>query len=297
MKKHSKGIETKISKTALMNCIARAASFYETRSQYKSGDHIAPLLLPRFIRAMLKTKLFRNILSKKIIPKGLYEYAIGRTKYVDSVFEDSIKEGFKQVVILGAGFDSRGIRFCSQDTTIKIFELDAPPTQNDKTRRLKKGKIEGHDNITFIPIDLDKESVADTLARCGFEKGKKTLFVMEGLLPLISAQAVDSIFRFLQSSSGHGSEVVFDYMHRSVLRKENSYYGEEEAYNYVQKAGEKVVSGFEDKELGSFLAEHGFSKQETINSDTMNRMYFSNGNGKNPSVVNEIMCIVRARKT
>ncbi len=297
MKKNSKRVETKPSRTALMNCIARATSFYENRSQYKSSDHIAPLLLPRLIRAMLKMKMVRTILTKKLIPKGLYEYAIGRTKYIDSVFEDSIQDGFKQVVILGAGFDSRSIRFSSPDKAVKIFELDAPATQNDKLRRLKNRKIEVRDNIIFIPINLDNESAADALASRGFDKDKKTLFLMEGILMFLSVQAVDSIFSFLQSSSGRGSEIVFDFIYKSVLRKENRFYGEEEAYGYGIKAGERLAFGIEDKELGSVLAGYGFSMQEKMDSDKLNRMYFNDEKEKRPGVVNEILCMVRARKT
>jgi methyltransferase (TIGR00027 family) len=293
---NSRRIETKTSKTAIRTCIARAASFYENRSQYRSGDHIAPLLLPRFVCALIKMKPIRNLIIRQI-PKGLYEYTIARTKYIDSVFENSIKDGFQQVVILGAGFDSRGIRFCRANTAVKIFELDVPITQNDKIQRLRKRRMDINKNVIFVPIDFDKESTADALARSGFEKGKKTLFLMEGVLPLLTLKAVESIFGFLKSSSGNGSEAVFDYVHKSVLHKENRYYGEKEVYNYVRKVGEPIVSGMDYQELESFLFRFQFSIRENMDSDALNKMYFSEENAKRPGVVNETLCIVRARKT
>ncbi len=295
MKKQAKAMDTKTSKTALMNCITRAASYYEKRKQYRSEDHIAPLFLPFFLRLMLKMKMVRNILYG-LLPKGILEYAIARTKYVDSIFMDATHDGFRQVVILGSGFDSRGLRFCSQDTEVKIFELDAPATQDDKLKRLKRSKIALHENMNLIPIDLEKESAATAIVRRGFEKGKKTLFLMEGLLPLLSDAAVNTIFEFLNSSSGHGSEVVFDFVHKSVLQKENKYYGEKEIYDYVQKAGEPIASGMDGRQLESFLSRHGFSVYELMNSDRLNESYFSEESGKNGGVVNEALCIVRARK-
>jgi methyltransferase (TIGR00027 family) len=296
MKNRRRRIETKTSKVALMICVTRAASFYEIRKQYQSGDHIAPLFLPPFVRALLKTKLARKILTEKIIPRGLYEYAIARTKYIDSVFQSSIQDGFRQVVILGSGFDSRGIRFQNPDSAIKIFELDAPVTQNDKIRRLKKRVIRVPDTVRFVPIDFDRESTADALARSGFEKGTKTLFLMEGLLMYLSVRAVNSIFQFLQSSSGRGSEVVFDYVNGSALREENRNRGEEEAYQYVEKAGESLHSGFENRELGNFLTGYGFSIEENLDSDKLNGMYFNRENGDRPGAVIEVLCMVRARK-
>ncbi len=69
--------------------------FFEERTQYKSGDYVAPLILPRIVRAMVKRKAFRRLLQR-IIPKGLYEYGIAGTIYFDSIFENPVQDGFEQ---------------------------------------------------------------------------------------------------------------------------------------------------------------------------------------------------------
>jgi O-methyltransferase involved in polyketide biosynthesis len=59
----------------------------------------------------------------------MYEYIIARTKYIDAAFIQALKQDFDQVVIFGAGLDSRELRFQDINQATKIFELDAPITQ------------------------------------------------------------------------------------------------------------------------------------------------------------------------
>ena len=98
-------IETTTSRTAEMTCVSRAASFFEKDIYYKSNDYIATKLVPKFMRPFLRLRITRNMLTKRIAPKGIYEYVISRTKYIDEIFTKAIIEGFNQILIFGAGFD------------------------------------------------------------------------------------------------------------------------------------------------------------------------------------------------
>ena len=110
MAKTGKRIESKTSRTAEFTCMTRAASFYEKRSMYKSNDYIAPKLLPKFMVQFIQIGTLRKFFTNKF-PSGMYEYVIARTKFIDSVFQKAISKEFDQMLIFGAGFDSRGIRF------------------------------------------------------------------------------------------------------------------------------------------------------------------------------------------
>ena len=79
-----KTIDTAASRTAEWTCVARAASSLETNSHYRSDDHIAPLRIPGFLKALLHLALVRR-LYRAFSPRGLYEYVIARTKYADAV--------------------------------------------------------------------------------------------------------------------------------------------------------------------------------------------------------------------
>ena len=102
-------IEKKVSRTAEMVCLARAVSFYENNDYYKSYDNYAPLIIPKFLGFIFKNSIFRK-LYRLGAPTGIYEYIVARTKYIDEIFQN-LPQNIEQVLIFGAGFDTRAIRF------------------------------------------------------------------------------------------------------------------------------------------------------------------------------------------
>lgn len=76
--------------------------------------------------------LFRTFYCRILAPAGIYEYVIARTKYIDAVFKRALSEQFDQILLFGAGFDTRALRFQAAAQHTRIFELDASPTQQAK---------------------------------------------------------------------------------------------------------------------------------------------------------------------
>ena len=294
-KMKEKRIESKISRTAEYTCMTRAASFCEKTPQYKSNDYIAPKLLPKFFIPVIKIGMFRKFFTNRF-PAGMYEYVISRTKFIDSVFQKSIFNEFDQILIFGAGFDSRGIRFGDLNKKTKIFELDAPVTQEAKINQLKKREIELNPNVIFISIDFNKESLEDKLIEFGFQKNKRSLFILEGLTMYLDPEAIDSTFHVIDQFAGTGSEIVFDYVYSSVLRGENIYYGESEVINQVNDANEPWSFGIEKGDLESFLNDKNLKLICSLNSDDLEDKFFKNEHGTIIAKVNGTHCITYARK-
>jgi O-methyltransferase involved in polyketide biosynthesis len=116
-----KRIESKTSRTAEMTCLSRAASSLETNDHYHSGDHLAVSLLPAFARVLIHIPVCRRFFVRILAPRGVYEYVIARTKYVDAAFEKALTERFDQILLFGAGFDTRALRFHSEAEHTGIF--------------------------------------------------------------------------------------------------------------------------------------------------------------------------------
>jgi len=296
MKKDTKRISIKTSRTAEMTCVSRAASYFEKKLQYKSDDYIAPKLLPLFLFLLIKVGAIRRIYKNKLSPKGIYEYVIARTKFIDAIFRNAVTNGFDQVLILGAGFDSRGIRFLKDDSTMKVFELDAPVTQTAKINQLRNRKIPINKNIIFIPIDFDKESLRDKLIDSGFDKKKRSLFILEGLIMYLNQEAVDSTFKTIGEFAGTNSEIVFDYIYASVLRRENLYFGENEILDIVAKANEAWTFGIEKGEIEVFLRKYNFRLIGNHDSEDLENKYFRNEEGRIIARINGTHCIAYAKK-
>jgi len=289
-------IESDTSRTAQMTCISRAISFLETNSWYKSDDYISVRLLPNLMRFLIRFTSFRRLISRKITPKGMYEYVIARTKYIDAVFRQVLSRQFNQILILGAGFDTRALRFHHEAGATRMFELDVPITQNAKINQYRKRGLTIPPNLTFISIDFDKELLSTKLKEAGFAAGVRSLFILEGLLMYLQPESVDDLFRAIHEFSGAGSEVVFDSVYTSVLRHENLFFGEEDVVKTVSKAGEKWQFGIEKNGIEDYLKRRGFALIESLDADVLEQRYFRDGNGSIVGKINGTHCLVRAVK-
>jgi len=198
---------------------------------------------------------------------------------------------------LGAGFDSRAIRFHnSKVNNIKVYEIDTNHTQNAKVRQLIKRRIKIPGNNIYIPVDFDKENIRTRLTDNKFSLNKMTLFILEGLTMYLSHDAIDETFKVIYDYSAPGSLVVFDYVYASVLRRELKYYGESAIYKRVKKDNEKWTFGIEEGEIESFLNSHNFSLLEHLDSNIIENKYFRNESGRFITKVNGTHCIVLAER-
>ncbi len=276
--------------------MSRAISSLERNSCYKSDDYIAVLLLPTFFRLLIYIPFFRTLFSRKIAPKGIYEYVIARTKYIDSVFIQTLNQGFGQIAILGAGFDTRALRFRHATGNARIFELDAPVTQNAKINQYQRRGLDIPHNLIFVPVDFEKESFSSKLEEEGFGSHTKSLFILEGVLMYLQPESATKTLRAIHTLSGTGSEIVFDYVCSSVLLSKRLCGEEKEIVKTVSKAGEQWHFGIGQGELENFLSNSGFELVEHLDSHQLEHLYFKNSNGLIIDRVNSTHSLVRARK-
>lgn len=277
-------------------CLSRAASFKDKRECYSGPDNVAYVILPAFFKLLLKSRLLFKLFSRIYFAKGLYEYVITRTKYFDAVFTEALKHEFDQILIFGAGYDSRALRFSELNKGTSIFELDAPVTQKEKLKAYQSKKLVIPNNLVFIPIDFNREKLEDKIRQAGFTAGKQSLFLLEGITMYLSQNAIESTFRFISDVSGKGSMIVFDYIYGGVLRRENKYYGEKGMYKRVAKVGEEWTFALEENEAESFLSEYDFTVKDHRSSNELEDRYFRNSKGQIVGKVNGTHAIVTAIK-
>ena len=153
-------------------------------------------------------------------------------------------------------------------------------TQQEKLKALKSKKLVTPENLIYIPIDFNKEKLADRMAQAGFVAGKKSLFLLEAVTMYLPQEAVESTFRFIQHVSGTGSLIAFDYIYAGVLRRENKYYGERKtSLATLAKVGEEWIFALEDGEDENFLRRHGFSLKDHSGKLELEDRYFKSSTG------------------
>jgi methyltransferase (TIGR00027 family) len=292
----NKRIETKTSRTAEWTCLCRAISALEKNPFYKSDDRIALTLLPYFVMMLVRIPFAGRLFLGMFATKGIYEYVISRTKYIDALFKQALSDQFSQILIFGAGFDTRALRFQENRGQTRIFELDAPSTQAAKLRQYQHRGLRIPSNLTFVPIDFDTESLPKKLEAAGFQSDLQSLFILEGLLMYLEPESVQGTLQIIQSNSGLGSVIVFDYVQASVLRHRGTLLGESGIKRSVSKTGEKWRFGIEPGEIEQFLSNYGFTLIDHKCAQELEERYFKDEDGRLLGRINGTHCIVTASR-
>lgn len=213
-------------------------------------------------------------------PKGIYEYVIARTRFMDAQFQAALEDRFDQIVILGAGFDSRAQRFSGLNQGTVIFEVDAPITQAEKQKALAAKRILTPPELVFVPLDLNRQSLAQALTEAGYRPGLKTLFLLEGLIMYLTDRAVEDNFAFFSETSGPGGRIAFDYVLAEAIADPSDYFGAEAIINRVTKAGEPWRYFLDRSGLENLLRAHRFRLLESASAEELEKRWFSDHRGR-----------------
>jgi len=277
-----------------MTCLSRACSAMERNHYYRSGDHVAPSLLPAGLRILLHLSPARWFFSKMLAPRGIYEYVVARTKYIDAAFKQALEDRFDQVLIFGAGFDTRALRLQDAAGSTRVFELDVPVTQQAKLGQYRKRHLAVPPCLTFVAVDFDKESIPMKIDQAGFSRKTQSLFILEGLLMYLQPKSVDEIFQTIRDYAGRDSRVVFDYIYASILRKRRLYHGEDEIAKMVSRANEPWHFGIEKGRVQEFLAGYSMRLTDHRDANALQQAYFKTPSGETIGRVNGTHCLVTA---
>jgi methyltransferase (TIGR00027 family) len=287
-------IEHQASRTAAYTCFSRACANREQDPRLRGPDDMAWVLLPVFAKCIASVPFLRRFFMGQVASPGIYEYVLARTKLLDEIFVQALENDFAQIVLLGAGFDTRALRFASQSRGTKVFELDVATTQQPKIDILNRKGITLPEELSFVPIDFNRDSLLEVLTAAGYQEKQRSLFIWEGVTMYLDPEAVDSTLLFIRDSAPADSRVVFDYIYASVLRRENRYYGEAEICETVSRAGESWTFGLEEGQVEGFLAERGFEIVAHYAPGDLEQAYLTAEDGTRFGRINGTHCIVVA---
>jgi methyltransferase (TIGR00027 family) len=215
--------------------------------------------------------------------------AIARTKVLDDALVAATAGGVEQLVILGAGYDSRAYRLPGT-ARLDVFEVDHPDTQEVKRRTLAQvlGRLPSH--VHFVAVDFDRDDLAAALARAGLQQARPTFVLWEGVASYLTADAVDAAVRWAHDATGDGSELAFTYVHRGLIDGTVHFPHAEAWTRSVAAAGEPFVFGFDPAELPAYLRERGWRLVEDVSTtEALTR------HGVDPTGVPAFYRIARAR--
>jgi len=174
-----------------------------------------------------------------------------------------IAGGIPQIVIIGAGYDSRAYRI-EGIRNARAFEVDQEETQEVKKAILTQifGSLPSH--VTYLPRDLRIVSLIPALAGAGFDRSRKALFVMEGLLYYLPPPLVDSLFGEIARDAAPGSRILFDYFPQSMVDGTHLSEVAQSIRRHVETVGEPFLFGVPDEGVVEFLNRFGYRNVHDI---------------------------------
>lgn len=223
----------------------------------------------------LLVKLFAGYGDRKA--PGTTGFLVARARCIDDYLLSCLHAGFAQLVILGAGLDSRAYRPRLLDSHLRVFEVDHPATQQVKRRKIQEifGALPEH--VAYVPIDFNVERL-EKLFEFGYDRDLKTLFIWEGVTYYLIPQAVDQTLQFVKTCSPPGSAIIFDYVDRAALAAAHRRGEIVRMQRYSRFTGENLSFGIEQGEIERFLVQRGFSQVENLTAEDLKRLYFTGPN-------------------
>lgn len=204
-----------------------------------------------------------------------------RTHKLDQTLQQMAADGLEQVVVLGAGFDTRAYRFAGKMPDIRFFELDLPATLERKKEVVKEALGSVPDYVSYAPIDFNTETIEEALVRVGYDPAKKTYFVWEGVTMYITEAAVEATLRFIATRSAPGSAVVFDYLLAGVAARDWKTYPKARfSATLCEVHGEPWIFGFPEPSAEEFVRKTGLEVVEDLSGDEMTTKYMTRSDGK-----------------
>jgi methyltransferase (TIGR00027 family) len=195
-----------------------------------------------------------------------------RTRFAEDALRVATEEGVRQLVVLGAGLDTYAYR--TRLDNLRIFEVDHPDTQEWKRERLSEAAIPVPSSLTFAPVDFERETLADGLAKVGFDPSARTFFSWLGVVPYLTENAVYSTLDFIARLKG-GAHVVFDYANPRAPDED----GGAALAARVASVGEAFKSYFESDDLFAKLTALGFREVEDLGPAQIGARYLAKRSG------------------
>lgn len=187
-----------------------------------------------------------------------------RKRYADDQVSEAIEAGVSQIVLLGAGMDTRVYRLAAP-AGVPSFEIDLPANIADKRARLQA--IYGHvpEHVTLIPVDFETQDLGEALVGNGFDISRPAMFVWEAVTQYLTEAGVRTTLAFLAKAATE-SRLIFTYLRKDFVDGSN-FYGAERMYQQFVRKYRVWHWGIYPEHVDGLLREYGWAEREQVGRD------------------------------
>ncbi|MGD0445022.1 MAG: class I SAM-dependent methyltransferase [Edaphobacter sp.] len=255
------------SRTALRVALRRAAhQLYDAKPLVLDDPIAVPILGDTYAEELRRTPTRPD----RPFSVALRAFLVARSRYAEDMLSHAVAKGVTQYVLLGAGLDTFAHR--NPYPGLRVFEVDHPATQQWKRELLETTGLSTPANLTYVPVDFERQGLAEQLSAAGFRSAVPTFFAWLGVVPYLTLDAFRATLAFI-GTQPVGSGVVLDYgQPRSALPFLEKLARDSLAAR-VQLAGEPFRLFFTPPEIAAELT--AFREIEDIGAAEINAHYFA----------------------
>lgn len=186
-------------------------------------------------------------------------FIAARSRFAEDRIAEAVGRGVRQVVVLGAGLDTFGLRNPHAAQGLRVFEVDHPATQDWKRERIADMGVAAP-SLAFAPCDFERDDLGEALTRAGVDRGQPTFFMWLGVTPYLTRDAAMTTLRIV--AAARGAEVAFDYTQARDRHEGEARDFHDALIERVAALGEPIVGFFEPSVLARDLAALGLVEQQ-----------------------------------
>jgi methyltransferase (TIGR00027 family) len=271
------------SSTAQWTTLGRALEL--RRTERIVTDPYAPVFLSRPSGLLLRSlSLGETALrrAERLSLAGLAASGLCRHRFIDEQLLAALP-AVSQVMVLGAGYDSRAYRFAAEIGARPVYEVDLPPLSRRKAAIVAAHAGEfGHAAVHRVEIDFRTQALTDRLAGSGFAPGAPTFVVWEGVSMYLSRAAVDGTLAALASVCGPGSVVAMDFWQQ--VGGVGGYSLRLAAERGMRLIGEPITFAIDAVDVADLLGAHRFGVRDLTDGSEMTVRYATDGRRCDPGM-------------
>ena len=290
--------QSRSSRTAMYMTLFRALENARPADERLFADPYAKRWLPSVFKAVVlisQVPLFGHLIVAVLDTRWpkTRSSAVVRTRLIDEHIERALAAGCVQVVLLGAGFDSRAFRLRTLKAA-EVFEVDHPATQAAKLAAVEDEAKLSERSLRYVPVDFETDSLESSLVAAGFDCRRPAVFLWEGVVSYLSERAVGETFSALSRLCTASSEIVFTYVDKRALNGSTVFPEAAAWITKVQSDGEPFTFGFLPAELPNYARAHGFlCVSDESTADAAGRYAFKAGRTEQGSQLYRVAVLSR----
>ena len=198
-----------------------------------------------------------------------------RGRFGEDLIAEAHRTGVRQLVILGAGLDSFGLRRPASLEDLRVYEVDHPATQGWKKRRLAELGLPLPEELEFVECDFETTSVSSALRGTSFQPKAPAIVSWMGVVYYLEKETVSRALAELAELLAPGSAVVLDYQFPTEALPQRYRDIFEQQSAYLKRAGEPQMNRYLPDELRAEILSAGFARAELPSREELHRRYFA----------------------